>query len=143
MMKKNSGFREGIDTLIGSTAVFTGNIESDGTVRVDGKVIGDIRVTGDVYIGNNAKVQGNIDACNIYLAGTVEGNIIANGLLKVLSTARLYGDIKVNSFVTDEGALFQGKCEMLVNPPADKTDDRSGKNRKKGNASEDSSDRSK
>jgi len=143
MLKKSSGFREGIDTLIGSTTVLTGNIVSDGTLRVDGKVTGDIRVTGDVYIGSSATVQGNLDACNVYLAGRVEGNITATGLLKVLSTAKLYGDIKVNSFVTDEGAVFQGKCEMLVNSQEEKTEDQSGKNHKKGNISENSTEKNK
>lgn len=25
----------------------------------------------------------------------------------------MYGDIEVNSFVADEGALFQGRCNMI------------------------------
>lgn len=113
MLKRKAGFREGVDTLVGSSAVFKGSIESEGTVRVDGKVIGDIKVGGDVYIGNGASVEGNVEAGNVNLAGTIKGNIVARGLLKILSTARLYGDIKISSFVADEGALFQGKCEMI------------------------------
>ncbi len=136
MLRKNSSFRDGVDTLVGSNSVFKGSIESDGTVRVDGKVIGDIKVTGDVYIGNGATVNGNVDAGNVHLAGTVEGNIIAKGILKILSTAKLYGDIKINSFVADEGALFQGKCEMLDNPPSEKTAEKSRRNYKKSNVLE-------
>ncbi|NTV89587.1 MAG: polymer-forming cytoskeletal protein, partial [Clostridiales bacterium] len=52
-------------------------------------------------------------AANIHLSGTVEGNVAATGLLRILSTAKLYGDISVNSFVADEGAFFQGKCVMM------------------------------
>lgn len=111
--KKDTGFREGVDTLIGINTVFTGNIESEGTVRIDGKVKGDIKVSGDVYIGDNAVITGGIVANNVHLSGTVEGNINSKGILRILSTARLYGDIKVNSFVADEGALFQGKCVMM------------------------------
>lgn len=118
--KKDVGFREGMDTLIGSNTLFTGNIEAEGTVRVDGKVKGDIKVTSDVYIGDQASITGNIEAANVHLSGTVEGNISAKGILKILSTAKLYGDIKVNSFVADEGALFQGKCNMMEITPIDK-----------------------
>jgi len=110
--KKDTGFREGIDTWIGTNTVFTGNIESEGTVRIDGKVKGDLKASGDVYVGENAVITGNITAGNVNLAGTVEGNMISKGVLKILSTAKLYGDIKVNSFIADEGALFQGKCNM-------------------------------
>lgn len=113
MFNKNAGFRDGVDTIIGSTTIFTGNIEGEGTVRVDGRVVGDLKVTGDVYVGDKATIKGSIEAANVHLSGTVEGNITAKGLLKILTSAKLYGDIHVNSFVADEGALFQGKCDML------------------------------
>lgn len=138
MFKKSSRYREGVDSIIGSSSVFTGSIEADGTVRVDGKVNGDLKVTGDVYIGEHAEIKGNIDANNVHLAGTVDGNIIARGILKILSSAKLYGDIRVNSFVADEGALFQGKCEMLdmMSAEIEKPAEKSRKNYKKSNVLE-------
>ncbi len=137
--KKDSVFREGVDTLVGSNTVFTGNIESDGTVRIDGKVKGDIRVEGDIYVGEKAVITGNLTAANVNLAGTVEGNISAKGILKILSTAKLYGDIKVNSFVADEGALFQGKCNMMELPENEKTSEKAAmkKNYKKSTVLDD------
>jgi cytoskeletal protein CcmA (bactofilin family) len=114
--KKDSTFKDYVvDTIIGSNSIFIGNIESEGAVRIDGKLKGSINSQGDVYIGSNALITGNITADNIHLAGIVEGNIISKGMLKVLSTAKLYGDIKVNSLIADEGALFQGKCSMIDN----------------------------
>ena len=126
MFKKDSSYKDGFDTLVGINSVFEGNIESDGTVRVDGKVKGDIRVKGDVYVGDNAVVSGSIFANNVHLSGTVEGNIHSTGVLRILSTAKLYGDIQVRSFVTDEGALFQGKCSMIDVPEPDKTLEKPG-----------------
>lgn len=137
MLRKNSSFREGVDTLIGINSTLTGSIEADGTVRIDGKLVGDVKVTGDCYVGNEATIKGNIDASNVHLAGTVEGNIFARGILKILSSAKLYGNIKISSFVADEGALFQGKCEMLDNSPVDKGSEKSRKNYKKGIVLED------
>ena len=136
MFKKASGFRDGVDTLIGSNTVVTGNIGAEGTIRVDGKVNGDIKVTGDVYVGDHATITGGIEAANVNLAGTVEGNITVKGLLKILSTAKLYGDIKVNSFVADEGAFFQGKCNMMDVAPVDKPEKSSKKNYKKSSVLE-------
>lgn len=114
--RKGSGFPESVDTVLGLNSVFEGNMVSEGTVRIDGKLKGDLKVNGDVFVGTGAVITGNIYADNIDLAGTLEGNIQAKGLLKMLSTARLYGDIQVCSFVADEGGIFQGKCGMLHTP---------------------------
>ncbi len=137
MRRKNTSFRDGVDTLIGGNTTFTGNIDADGTVRIDGRLIGDVKVTGDCYIGNDAVIQGNIEASNVNLSGTVEGNILAKGILKILSTAKLYGNIKINSFIADEGALFQGKCEMLDSAINNKVSEKSRKHGKKSNVLED------
>ena len=132
--KKNTvANKESCDTLIGMNTSIEGSVESEGTVRVDGKVKGDMKISGDLYIGNDAVVTGNINAENIHLSGTVEGNIHSAGFLRLLSTARLYGDIQVHSFITDEGAIFQGKCSMLDLPSEQKAEKpgRKGKDYKK------------
>jgi len=124
MFKKDSVGKEGFDTLIGTNTTFNGNIESSGSVRVDGKVKGDLKASGDVFIGDNAVITGNVYASKVHLAGTVEGNINTTSILRILSTAKLFGDIRVKSFVVDEGAIFQGKCSMIEEPetenPAEK-----------------------
>jgi cytoskeletal protein CcmA (bactofilin family) len=132
--KEHNGI-EGFDSIIGSNTSFEGNITSDGTIRVDGKVKGDIRTDGDVYIGGTGNVTGNIHATNIHLSGTVEGNIHASGMLRILSSAKLYGDIQVQSFVADEGAVFQGKCSMVEVSPTEKASEKTGN--KKHNAGKD------
>lgn len=116
MFKKHTeGKLDNADTLIGLNAIFNGNIETKGTLKVDGKLNGDLKVNGEVFIGNSALVIGNICANEVYLSGTVEGNIIAEGGLKILSTAKLLGDIQVGSFISEKGGLFIGKCSMLEN----------------------------
>lgn len=136
---KETGFREGLDTLVGPNTVFVGNLESEGTIRIDGKVNGDIKASGDIIIGDNAVITGNLSGNNIHLSGTVEGNITSKGILKIMSSAKLYGDIKVHSFVADEGALFQGKCNMTENTEQAKGPEKQNmkKNYKKGSVLED------
>jgi cytoskeletal protein CcmA (bactofilin family) len=106
------------DSLVGIDTEITGDIVSTGTVRVDGKVNGSIKAKGNVFVGNNAVVKGDIYASDVTLSGTIEGNIEATGLLRLLSSAKLNGNILVQSFVTDEGAIFHGKCNMLEAAPA-------------------------
>ena len=93
-----------------------GNLTSKESIRIDGTVNGNIAIEGDVFIGSKAVINGNISAVNIFVEGTVNGNICAKELLKLLSSARLYGDIDVKTFVTDEGSFFEGKCSMKKIP---------------------------
>lgn len=115
--RKISSFGDRFDAVIGENTRFEGNIFCDGSVRIDGKVEGDINSSGgDVLIGTKAHVKGNIIANNLQLSGTIEGNIQVAGMLRISSTGRLYGDIQVRNFVSDEGAIFQGKCVMIESP---------------------------
>lgn len=104
------------NTLIGPDTVFMGNILCHGNLRIDGTLKGDLKVEGNVYIADSALITGNITAESITIGGFVEGNITAGGILKLLSTAKLNGDINVGGFVADDGGIFIGKCYM-VRPP--------------------------
>lgn len=102
------------DTVIGKNTTLEGNIACVGSVRVDGTVKGDIKVSGNLLVGDQGLISGNVEAVNVHLAGAITGNVHTHEVLKILSSAKLCGDIKVKSFVADEGALFTGRCEMVV-----------------------------
>jgi len=102
-----------MDTVLGEFTTFTGNIESEGSIKVLGKVEGDVKASGDVYIEQTSSVIGNIYGSNVYISGHIKGNVLAKGILHLMTQAKLYGDIEVNSIVTDEGAIFQGNCRMI------------------------------
>jgi len=117
MMGKNKAPHAGeVDTLIGTNTIIEGNIKCGGTIRIDGTVNGDIAVKGDVIAGKTATIRGGINAENVEISGTVQGNIKAANVLKLYSSAKLVGDIEIHSFTTDEGALFQGGCNMVELP---------------------------
>lgn len=102
-----------MDTVLGEFTSFSGNIESEGSIKVLGKVEGDVKASGDVYIEPTSSVTGNIYGSNVYISGYIKGNVLAKGILHLMTQAKLYGDIEVNSIVTDEGAIFQGNCRMI------------------------------
>jgi len=103
---------EKIETIIGPTADFNGHLKSDGGVRIDGTFEGLVETAGNVIVGENAKVLADVTARNVSVAGTVKGNITANGRLEILPTGRVWGDIHVSSFLIDEGGVFRGQSLM-------------------------------
>lgn len=101
-----------IETIIGESADFNGHLKAEGGVRVDGAFEGLIETAGNVIIGEGAKVLADITARNVSVAGSVKGNIVANGRLEILATGRVWGDIQVTSFLIDEGGVFRGQSLM-------------------------------
>lgn len=106
------GLTKGYDSTIGSKVNIDGNIYTESSLYIAAKLNGDIRSDSDVYIGADGIINGNIYARNICVAGVVEGAVEASGVLKIVSTGKLYGDINVFRFITSEGAIFEGKCSM-------------------------------
>lgn len=104
-----------IDTLIGYETSITGTINSDGVLRVDGVHNGDIESKAEIVIGESGKVNGNIYARNVSVSGEVRGNIICKGVLEILSTGIVDGDVQVEKLTINEGAIFNGKCMMSTN----------------------------
>lgn len=101
-----------IETVIGRDTIFKGNISSKGTIRIDGQFEGDISTIGNVMVGDNAVITAKVTALNATIAGTVHGNVDVSEKLELLSSARMYGDIKVGVLIISEGATFKGSCEM-------------------------------
>ncbi|SHJ52008.1 protein CcmA, bactofilin family [Geosporobacter subterraneus DSM 17957] len=113
MFKKSDSIpSEKVDTFIGKNSSFEGTLHAEGTIRIDGTFKGDLHIKGNVIIGEEGKITGNIDAYNIILSGSIEGNITASHQLKINATGKLYGDIQVSSFVVEEKAIFDGTCKM-------------------------------
>ncbi|MGN1148763.1 MAG: polymer-forming cytoskeletal protein [Lachnospiraceae bacterium] len=101
-----------ITTIIGKDSVVDGDFQASGSVRLDGTVEGNVKVTGHLVLGATGKVHGNVEALSAMIGGEVTGSIIAPEKTELTSTARVIGDIRTDSIVIDEKAIFQGKCDM-------------------------------
>jgi len=110
--KQESVSTKGYVSTIESKVNIDGNIYTESSLYIAAKLNGEIRSDSDVFVGADGIINGNIFARNICIAGVVEGAIEASGVLKVLSTGKLYGDISVFRFILSEGAVFEGKCTM-------------------------------
>lgn len=103
---------EKLNTLIGENAVIEGNIKVIGNIKVDGSILGSIGADGDVFIGENARVHGNISGNDVVVAGIVEGNIDASARVTMRYTSKVKGNIRTCGFVVEVGSVFNGKCSI-------------------------------
>lgn len=83
------------------------------SLKINGEFSGSLETKGTLSIGNRADITANIDGENIIIAGRVNGDIRAQKMLTLMPTAVLKGNITTPKLNIVEGALFQGKCQML------------------------------
>jgi cytoskeletal protein CcmA (bactofilin family) len=92
--------------------VVHGDLQVQNSLRIDGQVKGNVKTTDTVIIGKAGTVEGQIHSKHVFLAGRVQGDIISSGKVFLENTAAVIGDIKAARLVVDEGAVFEGKCNM-------------------------------
>ncbi|MCM1087946.1 MAG: polymer-forming cytoskeletal protein [Muribaculaceae bacterium] len=119
MMKKsktsNSGdARAKVGTLIGKGAIFDGDLSAPETVCIDGTLNGNCDCKEQLIVGIDGQIKGDITAQSVLISGKVEGDIVANGKIELLSTGKIVGNISAKSLVIDEDACFDGRCTMTA-----------------------------
>jgi len=106
-----------IEAVIGPLTTFQGHLRADGTVRVDGVVEGgQIVTTSNVIITSDARVMADIEAEVVSIAGAYKGAITA-ARVELLAGSRVWGELRVRSFLLDEGGFFSGKLVMQGEVP--------------------------
>jgi cytoskeletal protein CcmA (bactofilin family) len=99
-------------SLQGRTLAIKGSIECVEDLLIEGRVDGHVwNENYLVTIAAGAVVTGDIVARQITVRGTVEGTLMATGLIEVLNEARVTGRLLSKKFMLAEGATFNGKAE--------------------------------
>lgn len=102
-----------IDTVIGEHSELKGAFQAKGTVRIDGFVEGTIQHDGHLIIGPTGRLDAIVKSRLLSIAGEVKGEVEVEGRLELLPGARLIGDIRCGHLVVHEGAMFEGRSQML------------------------------
>ncbi len=112
-MKTGKKKREEIDTIIGPHTYFEGTLSCRKGFRIDGRLKGKIECDGSLVIGSEGKVEGEIVADSVFIAGELTGNVTAKNHLELTENGKVYGDITTAKLVIDQGVIFEGRCRMF------------------------------
>ncbi len=114
------GKTTGKTSLLSKKVKIEGDIQGDEDLRVEGHFKGTIKVAGDFVIGQSGVVEADVEADNIVIQGKITGNVLAHKQLEIQSSGQLLGDCKAKSIDIREGAIFEGRSNMLrptISPP--------------------------
>lgn len=95
-------------TVISEGDVLVGRLVMSGHGQVLGRFEGHLTCPGEVLIGPNAVVRADVEAHDLVLAGTIHGDVVVRGRLKITTTGQLEGDAHVGSLLVQEGGVHFG-----------------------------------
>jgi cytoskeletal protein CcmA (bactofilin family) len=101
-------------SLIAENVTVRGDIATDGDVHLEGALKGDMRVR-ELTVGEGGSVEGHIEAETVEVRGRVCGTVTAKSV-RLLSTARVEGDITHAQLSIEVGAHFEGRSLKFETP---------------------------
>lgn len=111
-----------VSSVIGKKTIVEGTLIGNELLRIDGLVKGIVKSEGKIIVGNGGKVEGKIEANEIFVGGTVEGELFATEKVEANPTGRIYGDIHTKRLIVDDNAVFEGRCYMEKSISEEKSD---------------------
>jgi cytoskeletal protein CcmA (bactofilin family) len=108
---------------IGSSLSFKGELYGEEDLLIEGRVEGRIVIKkGGVTIGEKGRVEADIEATSIHVAGSVKGDLSGADRVVLLETGRLEGNIKAKSVTLENGCRFRGSIDMESDAASAKKD---------------------
>ena len=102
-----------VDTLIGRSARIQGDVEFSGGLHIDGQVTGNVRVlpggAASVSVSEHGVVEGSVEAPQVVLNGTVNGDIVASERVVLGAKARVRGNVSYGVIEMALGAEITGR----------------------------------
>jgi cytoskeletal protein CcmA (bactofilin family) len=113
MFKRRDNAAASIDTLIGRSARVQGDIEFSGGLHIDGCVNGNVRVvsggSASLSVSEHGVIDGSVEAPQVVLNGTVNGDIVARERVVLGAKARVRGNVSYGVIEMALGAEITGR----------------------------------
>jgi cytoskeletal protein CcmA (bactofilin family) len=89
-----------------------GELSFEETFRIDGRFEGRIPSGGELILGDSAEVDAEIRVDRISVNGALKGTVHATERIEIHSRARVSAELHTPVLKIEEGAFFQGSCDM-------------------------------
>jgi cytoskeletal protein CcmA (bactofilin family) len=101
-------------TFFDNDPELNGEITFVDMLRVNGHIAGSVfSRKGTIIVDTAARVDANVEVAIAVISGTVKGDIVATQRVELASTAKIYGNIWTRSLAIQNGAIFDGVCQMI------------------------------
>lgn len=101
-------------SVIGPGLKIRGEISGSADLHIEGEAQGQIRLSGGrVSVGPSGNVQADIDAREISIEGSLQGNLKASESVRLGPSSKVQGSVITPRIGIEDGARLRGKVEMV------------------------------
>ena len=99
--------------LVGRGIIIKGDVTGNQDLLIQGQLDGTVTLPdNEVVVGRDGRVNATIEARNIVIEGTVEGDLRGIEQIVVKSSGDVSGNIAAPRVGLEDGALFKGSIDM-------------------------------
>jgi cytoskeletal protein CcmA (bactofilin family) len=110
--KKKSAANLVIESVLDSKTTIHGNVSFASGIQILGRVQGDVKgidPSSVLVIGQDAIIEGSVEAANVYIDGTVIGPVKASIKVVVHPHGKITGDVHYGKIQMEEGSVVRGQ----------------------------------
>ncbi len=89
-----------------------GTLEVAGKFRIECEVKGTVRCKKQLIVGESARIEGEVEATIVTVAGKISGNVHGTDRVEILPSGSVEGDVHTPSLVIQLGGVLEGRCHM-------------------------------
>lgn len=101
-----------LNALLGKGAVYEGDLTFEGRVRIDGLFRGRVYTEEVLEVGPEGRIEGEVDAAVLVLAGTVVGKVVARELLRLQPGGLIRGEARAKLLEVRPGGRFEAQVTV-------------------------------
>jgi cytoskeletal protein CcmA (bactofilin family) len=110
----SSGSQGQVQATIGRSIILKGELSANEDLVIEGQFEGTVNLQDHcLTVGTNGNVKAEIQARQVVIYGSVNGNVSAREKIEVRRTGNVTGDLTSASVSIEEGAYFKGSIDIL------------------------------
>lgn len=112
---------ERITTVFAATSRMRGDFVLEEGLKIDGSFEGSLKFgteDGMCIVSKSAVVDGNLAGPRAFILGTVQGDLVIDGVLLLAPSAVVMGNVTYGKLIVCEGAQISGQLGMNAPKPA-------------------------
>ena len=120
MKEKKKAFDENqITGFFDKETKMEGDLSFKGAFHIDGYFKGKINSESVLIIGDNGKVEADVEVGHLIINGEIKGTVQAKERIEIHSTGRVIGTVITPTLVVEEGAFLETTCQTTdtIPPP--------------------------
>jgi cytoskeletal protein CcmA (bactofilin family) len=112
MLKLKGLGAEELNGFMDQGTEFEGELRFKDTFRIDGRLKGRIVSDNTLIVGESGQVDAEIECAVVSIRGTVSGRVHGRDRIELLAGSRVQATLVSPKLVIEDGAFFQGQCDM-------------------------------